>query len=339
MASANSPQLAIRRFDTDMVAPEHRYDAFRSRIDTMFDMEPLPETDAPSEFRGAIDSVNLGSVLVSSMKTKPFQHARSRRRLMRDFVDHMLLRVDIDAKTVSQTGLGLKIIDLGQPTEPDITPGYNVSVVIPRRLLGDAADQAAARHGQVLRDGAALILADHLQSLMRHAEGLSPGTGLGLAEVTPALAAACLRPGADNLAKARRELSVVAANRARRVIEDNLLAPDLTPDRVARAAGLSRSSLYRLFEPAGGVAAVIRQARLRAAARLLASSPISVRIAAVAEQFGFSSEAQFSRAFRAYFDCSPRDMRLDRSSRGRGSQADWGTGPEGPVFHHWLRLI
>ncbi|MCV3765073.1 helix-turn-helix domain-containing protein [Rhizobium sp. TRM95796] len=339
MASENYPHLAKRRFSTDMVAPKHRFEAFRSRINTMFDMERLPTSDTTAEFCGAIDSVNLGSVLVSSMRTKPFQHSRSRRRLMRDFVDHMLLRVDLDPDSLSGSGLGLKIIDLGQPTQPDITPGQNVSVVIPRRLLGDAADAAASRHGLVLRDGAALVLADHLQSLMRHAEGLSPNAGLGLAEVTPALAAACLRPTADNIVRARRELSGVALNRARRVIEDHLHAPDLTPDFVARAAGLSRSALYRLFEPAGGVAAVIRETRLRAAARILARAETTLRIADVAEHFGFSSEAHFSRAFKAYFDCTPRDLRFGGRAETSSTQPGLDADPLSPVFHKWLRLI
>jgi AraC-like DNA-binding protein len=47
-----------------------------------------------------------------------------------------------------------------------------------------------------------------------------------------------------------------------RYIEANLGARDLGVDKLARTFGLSRASLYRLFEPVGGVASYIRTRRL-----------------------------------------------------------------------------
>ena len=53
---------------------------------------------------------------------------------------------------------------------------------------------------------------------------------------------------------------------ARRYIEANLGQADLTPESVLAASQLSRPTLYRLFEPEGGLAAYIRNRRLREAA-------------------------------------------------------------------------
>ena len=48
----------------------------------------------------------------------------------------------------------------------------------------------------------------------------------------------------------------------RRYIDRKLASPDLSANSIAAEFGLSRASLYRLFEPAGGIAKYIRKVRL-----------------------------------------------------------------------------
>lgn len=104
-----------------------------------------------------------------------------------------------------------------------------------------------------------------------------------------------------------------AATRRRtalRFIEDRLSDPDLDPDMVAAALGISRRSLYHAFAGGAGVAATIRRLRLeRARKALLDPSRRSRPIAELAREVGLPSSAHFSRLFHTEFGESPRALR------------------------------
>jgi AraC-like DNA-binding protein len=85
--------------------------------------------------------------------------------------------------------------------------------------------------------------------------------------------------------------------------------------------GISRSNLYRLFEPEGGVARYIMAQRMRAAYAALADTDNHQPIHVVAESVGFAEAASFSRSFRREFGCKPRDLRQASRGAGRDAQA------------------
>ena len=89
-------------------------------------------------------------------------------------------------------------------------------------------------------------------------------------------------------------------------IDRNLARSDLAPALLEKSLPLSRSSLYRLFEPLGGVRNAILQRRLERAIRvLLTSTAARPPLRAIARDHGFSSEEQYSRAFRLRFGMTP----------------------------------
>ena len=99
-----------------------------------------------------------------------------------------------------------------------------------------------------------------------------------------------------------------------RYVEDNLSARDLGAAELAATFGLSRASLYRLFEPVGGVASFIRERRLaRAHHKLTRPGLQNLRIGPIAYQTGFHSIAAFNRAFRAAYGETPRSVRIRKS--------------------------
>jgi AraC-like DNA-binding protein len=109
---------------------------------------------------------------------------------------------------------------------------------------------------------------------------------------------------------------VLELARLRRLILDNLGAATLTPGRLAGMAGMSRSQLYRLFEPMGGVARFIQRERLRRVQRRLADPRERRSIATLAEDVGFFDPSSFSRAFRREFGCTPREGRAEALAAG-----------------------
>jgi AraC-like DNA-binding protein len=94
---------------------------------------------------------------------------------------------------------------------------------------------------------------------------------------------------------------------------------------IASAAGLSRSALYRLMQAEGGVAAYVLARRILRARGMLTSCATPLRISAVAEACGFSSEAVFSRCFRRETGMTPSDAR--RMGAASDPASDPGAGP------------
>ncbi|HEU4853701.1 MAG TPA: AraC family transcriptional regulator [Nitrosospira sp.] len=90
-------------------------------------------------------------------------------------------------------------------------------------------------------------------------------------------------------------------------IDKSLALESLDAALIGHRFGMSRSSVYRMFESEGGVANYIRRRRLMQALSLLALSPARgrPRILDIAIKCGFSSDMVFTRAFRKMFSMSP----------------------------------
>lgn len=94
-------------------------------------------------------------------------------------------------------------------------------------------------------------------------------------------------------------------------VMDRLSDKALCAKRVAAAFGMSRRSLYNLFNP-GGITphAFIQQAKLARAGSLLRDPDWrDASITHIAEQCGFADAAHFSRAFRAHHGAAPTAWR------------------------------
>ncbi len=74
------------------------------------------------------------------------------------------------------------------------------------------------------------------------------------------------------------------------------------------AFNLSRPTLYRMFQPLGGVSHHIRHRRVLVAHQHLRHDP-DCSITWLLYEAGFTSERQFQRAFRATFGLSPVEWR------------------------------
>jgi AraC-like DNA-binding protein len=79
----------------------------------------------------------------------------------------------------------------------------------------------------------------------------------------------------------------------------------LTPRAISLHLGISTRTLYRLFEPMGGVAAFIQNKRLERAHDAIVRRGRGVSLAEIGYAHGFSSASHFSRAFRAHFGFPP----------------------------------
>jgi AraC-like DNA-binding protein len=130
-----------------------------------------------------------------------------------------------------------------------------------------------------------------------------------IAAATTSLLAACITPSRDHFFEAQGVIDAVIMSRAYRLVAAQLADRNLTPEKICRELGISRSRLYRIFEPVGGVANYIRRQRLLKTRDALGDSTDGSPISSIAEKWGFMDPSTYSRTFRKEFGISPKDAR------------------------------
>jgi AraC-like DNA-binding protein len=273
--------------------------------------------------------------------------SRSPATLRRSDVDGLNLLInraavvgDADGRSIRAAPGAVQLRDLARPAASRLEL-IDVTTLIAPRTVVPACLFAREAHGTVIPPEApgARLLTAHLTSLDQLAASL---TG---EEVDAAIQAALLIAARVTGFDARLAPSdVVALQRSvRRVakafIEERLTAGDaaVASDAVARAAGVSRTSLYRAFDEEGGVNRYIQDRRLHHARRALRQRRgAAPTIADIAYAYGFTSPSHFSRQFRARFGYSPSEVEPLSSPR-EVSMSD------GPIRHdilvQWLKSL
>lgn len=84
---------------------------------------------------------------------------------------------------------------------------------------------------------------------------------------------------------------------------------DISIEDTAAALGISRNYLYKIFQRIVGTSPreFLLQYRMNQAAKLLCVS--SEKIADISRRVGYENQLHFSRAFKSFFDISPREYR------------------------------
>jgi AraC-like DNA-binding protein len=92
-------------------------------------------------------------------------------------------------------------------------------------------------------------------------------------------------------------------------IEQSLGDPDFSTDTILSRFGVSRASLYRMFEPYGGVRTYIMQRRVaRAVMDIEERQGEHGRLRQAVERWGFSSQPNFNRTIRREFGTNPSGL-------------------------------
>jgi AraC-like DNA-binding protein len=208
------------------------------------------------------------------------------------------------------------LIDLAQPLHLEYsseeTDTVELTLWVARTHATRAFADLGSLHGAILRSDVpgASVLGAAAQALHSELDRLSAGEidqlGGGLFDL-----AARILARVEAKTPASPELESFAT--ICRYVEAHLMARDLGAEKLARTFGLSRASLYRLFESVGGVASYVRARRLnRARQQLQAAGLDDRRIGPIAYQSGFRSVTAFNRAFREAYGHTPRDIRRSR---------------------------
>jgi AraC-like DNA-binding protein len=319
MAGVTGPFVPCYGFDLTDTPEAERERAWRKVSGRHFELQDLP---ASIEARGR--ACDFGRAVLTDMLHPRCTAVRSRERARRDAADHVLVAVPLqtpsgeDAPSVRRAIL----LDLTRPVTKVVEAGRTLCLTVARDLI-DAALPNVDLHELTLGAGGALMT-EHLQSLSSHLPQTELAAAPLLLQSTVQMLAACVSPTADRIEQARPALTQALVQRAQRYVLAHRHDPRLSPDQVALGVGASRTSLYRAFRPEGGIAEFIRASRLDAARRALSDPGDGRRISEIAFAYGFSSEAQFSRAMRAAYGASPGELRRRPHGFGPGlSPEDW----------------
>ena len=107
----------------------------------------------------------------------------------------------------------------------------------------------------------------------------------------------------------RRQAREATADLIRAYVERNLENPDLSTSLILKSFGVSRASLFRMFETEGGVRRFINKRRLYRAVLEIAETPGKRgSISLAATRWGFSSDSNFNRAVRDQFGVAPGSL-------------------------------
>lgn len=316
MAGAPGP-VEPMMVSTAGLPPAQRFDAWCSHFGRLNDVM-LPTADRLG-FQASSLAWRLGGLVLTSNQVPAMRLRRTGLHAARDGLDHWTLRVARRGSVRSRIGDAtfrtaagdLVFFSLADPFEGEWTAAEWVSLSIPRDLMPVLGTRLAALRPGPQAGLGARLLAEFLLALPRHLSAATAGDLPVLAETVRAMVSASLLAGAPEAAAGSASLpSMLARERVRRTIRQNIGSPRLTPEFLCRAAGVSRSSLYRMFEPEGGVARHVQQVRLTLMLAALSDvSRAGCSIAALAEAHGFHDASAFSRAFRRAFGQTPREAR------------------------------
>lgn len=311
------PQLQI--FDPQVGQMEdarQRRAAWCEAISPFFTLHP--DRDVPVPKSVGFRCYHLDRMLLSVATASPATIERTQTQIATQGIDHVVLRLYLtpgsslisakgDAEPIAAGTFAL--FDLSQRMSSTSTGMRSVQLCMPRRLFHSRVGEVSALHNGLFRTQSSPLLQllnAHVQNTRECLESADHAQRTLLTSATIDLVNAALTPVTDSA----HNHQAVAAIAIRQFVEENLHRSELGIEMISARFGLSRTPIYKLFEPDGGVLTYIRNRRLARGMRMLAGieGDPSRRVSSVAYACGYESAKMFSKAFHKRYGVNPRDV-------------------------------
>ena len=296
------------------------FEAYRAVVAPIFEAELISEEEP---FFAMSEVYCLADLFLSYTKCSGTIYSRDRKTIARtgsDDINVLIYRhgqytFEVEGKSFVVNPDDIAFFDLRMPLSIRAESVDNMSLILPRRMLETLSIPVDDIHGHVLRGGVAKrLLIDYLESIRSVARTILATESRTISDVTVRHVAACLSSMSRRSMSSARNSGNVSLAEIKDAIERQLKQPDLNAASLMSQFNISRATLYRLFEPIGGVDSYIMERRLRQALNLMIDPSLpKPRIKQLAAEFGFSHSAAFSRAFRKLFGVSPSEARSLRN--------------------------
>lgn len=296
------------------------FSACRELMATMFDLDtPSPELRVGYAMTFAVCDYGPIKLGVSATTGHSIM-VRSPETIARTGVDQFhiqyyrtggfVMSVDGAERQVAAGDIGL--LDLARPVTVRAQRIDNLSAIVDRDLLAPLLADVGDVHGLVLsRDSeAGIAVREHLDDMWLQGPDLTIEQGLEASRATAALLAAVIRANSQSRVATRTELRKSQFRAICRRIDKQIGDPDLGPATLARDFYIARPTLYRMFEPHGGIGRYILGRRLTGVFRDLSDPSLAHRkVAEVLRQWGFTNHTAAGRAFRSAYGVTPSQCR------------------------------
>ncbi|WP_431283747.1 helix-turn-helix transcriptional regulator [Humitalea sp. 24SJ18S-53] len=307
--------LVPTTFSTQHLPGPRQFAAYRDECGGWLDTAPVG--DAARHFPMRATAWSLGPLALIASASPPVVNRRTAAHIRRDQMDHWSINVMTGGSLRAR--IGDADVDM-RPGVPHLFALHDANATtrdeagwtrlfIARDTLPGLAPVLDGLRNRPLPGPLWGLVGDYMQALALRLPSMTEADTPAVVAATRALVAAAAEASTDALHAARPQIDQVMRARILGLIRANLGSCMLGPERLCRMAGVSRSALYRLFEPLGGVARTIQAERLREAHRRLAEAEDRRSIQAIAEGLGFFDPSSFSRAFRQEFGVTPTALR------------------------------
>jgi AraC-like DNA-binding protein len=275
----------------------------------------------PDRFGGSIAVWQLGAVSLTRNTSAPLSYKRLARHIQSESDEHFLVTVPaLSEIAFSQCGRDVRcrpgnfLLERShEPYEFSHEDANDLWVLkVPAHALGGrirSPDRFCSLQFDAT-NGVGGLFSDMLHLVPGRFDNLSDEARAAVGRQLVDLVALAIRDDGQALVSGASSVREAHLTRIERHMRHHLADPDLDPEKIAQACGISTRYLHELFRDTNRtVGQWIREQRLIACSEALADQANRQTVAEIAYHWGFGDQAQFSRAFKARFGLSPRDFR------------------------------
>ena len=319
-ASPSESSIPAFKFDTSGVPIDHQYESWRKSFSSLLELGEC--RDRSRGFEGKQTVWDLGRLAFSRIRTSALEFASVPGHTRRETLDHWALTLPLDGSISTegpaggfQGGAGIvQVHSLGRWFEGSVTDSEMLVLFVPRDSDPEVAHVLSASEFSTVDTAMGRLLSDYFIGLAKRLPAVEADNLPELVGATQAMIRACLLPSPGNIEEAQAPIARVLLEKARHIVQSRLFDPSFNANALRRDLAISRTGLYRMFEPFGGVMHYLQHQRLLDAHAALADPNDKRRIIEIAEQRCFSDGAEFSRAFKREFGYTPSEVRAGRKS-------------------------
>lgn len=290
----------------------------------MIDHDSRP--DSRLEFEAHLSASAIGCLSLVSLRASPIRVTHAQHHIARAADELLVCRQLSGSLRIEHSGLDvilqpgdMTLLDPHRPYSGYLASDSSLLVMkVPRRSLVARVGHTGDIIGHQIRatPGLGGLTSKFLCLLAEHADNLGPNAGAVADQALDLLAATV----SEKLGASQPRLScarVMVLTQLRGIIEQRLMEPDLTPQLVAAAAGVSvRYANSVLAAEDTSLARLIQARRLERCRQALADPAQSQRpISDIAHRWGFSDMTHFARRFRQTFGVLPSEYRVRQPAR------------------------